>query len=286
MAAIDEHDLARRLYAEELRTAGPLGRDEVVDAFARVPRERFLGPPPWQIWSGPARSQETADGDPRHVYKNVVISIDPKRLLNNGQPSFVGMMIDQSGASKGQHVVHVGCGTGYYSCIFAEIVGESGYVTAIELDSGLAERARANLANHPQVEVVNGDGTVFDAGPADAILINAGATHPVPLWLDSLLPGATLILPLTVAMPIHGGGSVLKVTRERTGLGAAFISGVGIFHCAGGRDAEMNRRLGAAFAAGLEAAAKVQSLLRTPHDESETCWLHTDAFCLSTLALP
>ena len=36
------------------------------------------------------------------------------------------------------------------------------------------------------------------AGPADAILINAGATHPRSIWLDSLRTGGRLLLPLTV----------------------------------------------------------------------------------------
>ena len=72
--------------------------------------------------------------------------------------------------------------------------------------------------------MVHGDGTTFDPGAANAILVNAGATHPCPLWLDRMLPGAALILPLTVDAPLHGLGGVLKVKRERHGMTARFIS--------------------------------------------------------------
>ena len=87
---------------------------------------------------------------------------------------------------EADHVVHAGCGTGYYSAIVAHMVGSDGLVTAIEFDAELAAHARANLRHFPHVEVVTGDATTYDPGLADAIFVNAGATHPCPLWLDSL----------------------------------------------------------------------------------------------------
>jgi len=40
----------RRAYAEELRIAGPVrGNPRVIDAFAKVPREKFLPPGPWTL---------------------------------------------------------------------------------------------------------------------------------------------------------------------------------------------------------------------------------------------
>lgn len=40
---------ARRWFAEDLRVAVSLHSNEVVEAFARVPRERFIGPPTWRV---------------------------------------------------------------------------------------------------------------------------------------------------------------------------------------------------------------------------------------------
>ena len=154
-----------------------------------------------------------------------------------------------------------------------------------DLYRDLAERARENLAPWPQVEVKHADGTIFDPGAADAIVVNAGATMPKPLWLDRLLPGAKLILPLTVNLPVHGGGRVLKVEQTARGLSARFISAVGIYHCMGARDEEENRRLSQAFLRGDDEIQKVRSLRRDAHVESDDCWLHGEHLCISKQAL-
>jgi protein-L-isoaspartate(D-aspartate) O-methyltransferase len=96
-------------------------------------------------------------------------------MPNNGLPSGLARWIDALEVAEGDHVVHAGCATGYYSAIIAHIVGSSGRVVAIEYDPELAARARANLRNFAQVEVVAGDATTFDTSPADAIFVNAGA---------------------------------------------------------------------------------------------------------------
>jgi protein-L-isoaspartate(D-aspartate) O-methyltransferase len=114
---------ARQHYAEELRFTAKLGSRVIVDAFATVPRERFLGPGPWRVLSPMAMAEywTTEDADPRHLYHDVLIAIDEERRLNNGQPSLWARMYDQLELSPGAHVVHVGAGTGYYSAILAEL---------------------------------------------------------------------------------------------------------------------------------------------------------------------
>ena len=277
-------DLARAYYAEELRAVANLQSEAVVKAFAKVPREHFLGLGPWQVKSpGFEGYWTTKDTDPKQLYHNILVAIDPSRLLNNGHPSFLASLIDRLDVKPGDHVVHVGCGTGYYTAIMAEVVGREGHVTAIEVDSELASRARDNLNDFPNVEVIEGDGGEIDAGPSDAILINAGATDPKSVWLDSLRIGGRLLVPLTVTEETDdgGGGRVLKVTRQPGGLTACFISGVGIFSCVGGRDAELNQRLKEAFE--RDDWKSVQSLRRDKHDPTDTCWLHHENFCLSKL---
>jgi protein-L-isoaspartate(D-aspartate) O-methyltransferase len=103
--------------------------------------------------------------------------------------------------------------------------------------------------------------------------------------LDSLRPGGRLVLPLTVTDDADGGGGgrFLKVTRQPGGLTACFISGVGIFSCVGGRDAELNRRLKEAF--DRDDWKSVQTLRRDRHVEHESCWLHGEQFCLSKTSL-
>ena len=131
---------ARHRYAEELRLTARLGSHAVIDAFATVPRERFFGPGPWRLLSPMALGEywTTEDGDPRHLYHDVLIAIDEQRRLNNGQPSLWARMYEDLDLSNGAQVMHVGAGTGYFSAILAEIVGRAGRVTAIEIDAALA----------------------------------------------------------------------------------------------------------------------------------------------------
>ena len=278
----------REYYAEELRAVANIQSEAVVRAFAKVPREHFLGPGPWQIVNPWRLDVEpsyrmTPDADARHIYHNILVGIDPERHLNNGQPSFLAFLIDALELQEGEHVVHVGCGTGYYSAILAEVVGRNGHVTAIEIDPELASRAQSNLSYLSDVQVVAGDGGDLDPGPTDAIFINAGATHPRAIWLDSLRLGGRLLVPLTVTEDTDGGGGgrVLKVTRQLRGFTACFISGVGIFSCVGGRHQDLNQRLKEAFA--RDDWKSVQSLRRDTHEPADTCWLHSERFCLSTL---
>ncbi|HZR83513.1 MAG TPA: rRNA adenine N-6-methyltransferase family protein [Candidatus Binatia bacterium] len=220
----------------------------------------------------------TEDADPRHVYRDVPVAIDRKRLLNNGQPSIVACLIQALALRPGAHAVHVGSGTGYFTAILAEVVGENGSVTAVEYDAELAERARANLADRPNVTVVRADGNAYDPGPSDGILVNAGATLLRRLWVQSLREGGRLVLPLTGP---HAWGNVLVVTRRAGTFDARFLdpTGIVIFPCVGGRDDADAERLASAYAAGR--AGEVRRLLLEPHAPSASCWLHRDDSCLS-----
>src|SRR5215471_10333390 len=137
---------ARRRYAEELRAKAGLQTEALVRAFASVPREHFLAPGPWQVMTSAGGYTTTPDADPRHLYRDVLVAIDPARFLNNGQPSGLAAWIDALDLRSGERVLHVGCGLGYYTAILAATVGVSGRVTGLEIDGELAARARHNLA--------------------------------------------------------------------------------------------------------------------------------------------
>jgi protein-L-isoaspartate(D-aspartate) O-methyltransferase len=144
-------------YAEELRAVSDLRSKALVDAFATVSREHFLGPGPWQIVApvqpGRPTYRTTEDADPRHLYHNVLVAIDPDRQLNNGEPSMLALCFDALELKAGDRVIHIGCGVGYYTAILAEVVGASGHVTGIEVDAELAGRARDNLAHMTHVRL-------------------------------------------------------------------------------------------------------------------------------------
>jgi protein-L-isoaspartate(D-aspartate) O-methyltransferase len=282
---------ARRWYAEDLRLRAPVRRNmAIVEAFAAVPRERFLEPP-WQIIPDvlPRAPVTPPDASARWLYHDVLVSIDSAQKLNTGMPSLWARIFDHLGLRPGRRVLQVGAGTGYYTAVLAEIVGPSGRVTAAEVDGELAARARANLAPWRQVEVVAGDGRTVDAGAVDTIIVCAGATHPAPLWLDRLAPDGELLLPLTDGnwwgFLLHARRSradgaapiVLCKARREGAFAASSIGAVGIFPCAGGRDDAAAERLRAALAAlpppGVFADVPIEALHRGEPGPEDTDWV-------------
>lgn len=282
---MEEEELAivRRTYAKQVLAAAETTDARVEAAFAAVRREDFLGPGPWPVLRWPAqRYVMTPSADPVYLYINGLIGILPERGLNNGQPSLHAALIAAAAPQEGEHVVHVGAGTGYYTAILAELAGISGRVTAIEFDAGLAARAAANFAQAPHVRIVAGDGTQGAFDPADVIYVNAGATRPAGCWLDGLKEGGRLILPLTADGFPRGDirrGAVFRIERRGDEFAARRISQVAIFPCEGARDEVGERALAAAFDKG--GAERVTRLYRHDDLPDEQCWLRAPGWCLA-----
>lgn len=286
MMTIEE---CRSFYAQEIRFAADLITPGLVDAFAKVPRERFLGPGPWQLASpegramasaGLGQSSYVAVEDPREVYHNVVVSLDRTKSINNGQPSALGRWIDALALKSGGRVYHLGCGVGYYTAIIAEVVGPSGKVVGLELQPELAERAKQNLTHYGQVTVEAGDGATFDPGDCDAMLINCGVTHPQSIWLDRLREDGRFVVPLTMAMNATiGQGMMTKIVRSGRTYATQLVAPVAIFSGGTLRDAELEPQMLKGLKTG--ALLKLKSVRRDIHELGETCVVHRRDVCLS-----
>jgi protein-L-isoaspartate(D-aspartate) O-methyltransferase len=281
----------RRFFAEELEAVCTLRSPALVDAFATVPRERYLRPGPWTVLADSdvmtgSRMRATPDANPARVYHNIAVAIDPERQLFNGQPGTLGVWLDALDLVAGGRVLHVGCGLGYYTAVMAHSVGPTGRVVAFEVDEGLAVEARLNLASLRWVEVAHSDGSGPIEGAFDAILVNAGVTHPLDVWLDAVAPGGRMILPLTGAMIAMGSnigkGLVLLLTRQETGdFSARVLTFVAIYSARGVRDTEMNDLLGKAMIGGPAGWQALKRLRRDRHERAPGCWLHGPRFCFS-----
>ena len=232
---------ARRRYTEEIRDREQISSTRLLQALAAIPRERFLGEGPWRIRSGLARDYcTTEDADPVHLYHDVLVAIDEERKLDTGLPSLWLHLFDVLDIKERERVVQIGCGLGYYSAILSEMVGPDGSVLAIDCEAEFAERARSNLREHENVEVIHGDGCRDVGGAADVIIVHAGFTHPHPLWIKSLRRAGRLLVPLTKQ---SRQGTVVKITRLGDLYLAKAIRGIEIFPCEGRSDTALDERL-------------------------------------------
>jgi protein-L-isoaspartate(D-aspartate) O-methyltransferase len=234
-------------------------------AFALVPREMFLGPPPWRLIDVRRHDEETTD-DPRRLYRDVLVTLDEEKGINNGEPCLHAAWMAAIAPRSGETVAHIGAGTGYYSAILAVLVLPDGKVHAFEIEPRLAAQARLNLAPFQNVDVVTGDATVLPLLASDIIYVNAGVVAPPVSWLRALDPGGRLVFPWR---PSDDVALTLLVTRRRAGLDVEPLMPSWFIPCVGA-----SSRAGAkAKLPGQEEAQRTRSihiLAEEPPDETAT----------------
>jgi protein-L-isoaspartate(D-aspartate) O-methyltransferase len=273
---VDRIEAHRSFFASLITAqAGIPPGSELAAAFASTPREQFVGPPPWRVFTR-SGYVETLTDDPAVLYQDVVVSLGSEGHLNNGQPTLHAFCIAALAPTRGERVVHVGAGSGYYTTILAKLVGESGVVDAYEIEPTLARRATDNLAAFSNVTVHARSGVEGSLPPCDVLYVNAGATEPLAVWLDALLPKGRLLFPMT---PDGGVGAMLLVTKQEDGsFTARFLLQAQFVPCIGARNEATAQRLAEAFRDN--SWTKVKSLHR--NDEvDDSCWCSGPGWWLS-----
>ncbi len=289
-------DRSARLRTFFARYVGARGRASrpVAEAFAAVPREPFAGPGPWSVKvPGQDGYLVTPDDDPAYLYQDTLVAIDAGRGINIGEPSLHARCLTAVAPRRGETVLQVGAGSGYYTALLAHLVGAGGHVHAVEIEPDLAARAASNLAGLPQVTVACRSGLDTGLPQADVVYVNAGLPLIPSAWLDALRPGGRLIFPF---QPTGAFGAMLRVARPGEASAPAspvrgpgpdrawsarFVTPAGFIGCRGGQDEEAARRLAAAVSRGGESA--VRSLRRDGAPDA-TCWLEGEGWWLSTAA--
>jgi protein-L-isoaspartate(D-aspartate) O-methyltransferase len=269
---------AHRLFFANLITAqaGIPPGSELAAALASTPREQFVGPPPWKVFTR-SGYVETLTDDPAVLYQDVVVSLGSGGPLNNGQPTLHAYCLAALAPKKGERVVHVGAGTGYYTTLLAKLVGESGVVDAYEIEPTLAQRAINNLASLPNVTVHARSGAEGTLPACDVLYVNAGATEPLAVWLDALRPMGRLLFPMT---PDAGVGAMLLVTKQGDGsFTARFLLQAQFVPCVGARNDATEQKLAEAFRNNNW--TKVKSLHRN-EEPDDSCWCSGPGWWLST----
>jgi protein-L-isoaspartate(D-aspartate) O-methyltransferase len=267
----------RDFYARFIVKSAGSADERLIAAFSAVPRENYMGPGPWQVAVG-SGYLTTISSDPRLLYQDIVIGLVSGRGINNGQPSLHARCLAACAPRRGETVVHIGAGTGYYSAVLAQLVGSNGKVVAFEIEADLAARARHNLAHLFNVSVSAASGTESSLPRCDLIYVNAGVTHPIATWLDALNIGGRLIFPLT---PNDGFGCMLLVTRKSESVYSAnAVTRAAFIPCIGARDDGTSQSI--ALALERQSLKTIRSLRR---DESAdaTAWCVGSGWWLSTV---
>ena len=267
----------RRVFAQVVMARADCRDPAIHEAFARVPRHEFVGPGPWYFTEqgGPAESD-----DPAILYQDVGMALARDRGIPTGLPSLHARCIAACAVRAGERVIHIGAGSGYYTAILAELVGEAGQVVAFEIDEDLAARARQNLRTWPWARVESMSAVAIEGPEADVIYACAGVEELPQGWLKALRSGGRLLFPL---VPNGEEGAMLLVRDIGSPalFSAEFICPARFVPCIGAQDEEARDRLARAFR--LKNHESVRSLGVHPAEPGDSPWFSGSGFWLSTM---
>lgn len=179
-------DTLRDAMVSRLRGQGVIRSAEVAAAFAAVPRHIFA----------PGEPLEQAYGDEPVVTKR---DADGAAVSSVSAPGIQAMMLEQAELRPGMRVLEIGSG-GCNAALLAELTGQTGQVTTVDIDPEVTRRASEYLAQagYCRVNIVVGDAEngVQEFAPYDRIIVTAGAWDIPPAWSAQLVPGGRLVVPL------------------------------------------------------------------------------------------
>ncbi|WP_079212751.1 protein-L-isoaspartate O-methyltransferase family protein [Brucella pituitosa] len=144
--------------------------------------------------------------DLEKIYQNIpLMYVDSNGLIyeaSNSEPAFIFHLLALLDIKPGDHVLEIGCGTGWLLAMMAKLTGHTGQAIGIEIVPELAERAQRNLSNLSitNAEVFCGDGCreALSQGPSiyEKIIVTASMGDISKEFYDVTLPGSVLVVPI------------------------------------------------------------------------------------------
>jgi len=191
---------ARRMMVDGQVRTSDVTDLRLITAMLAVPRERFL----------PAAQRSFAYFDLDLPLAAEGTSKPSRHLI---KPMVLAKLIQAADVREGDHVLDVGCGTGYSSALLARLAGS---VVALEEEASLAQQATENLralgASNAQVvagPLADGWGAL---APYDAVLLN----------------GAFEVAPQALLRQLKDGGRLAGVMNGPAGKAILYRSAGGV----------------------------------------------------------
>ncbi len=153
----------------------------VLAAIRDVPRERFV--PFDQVGES---------------VRDVAIPLDSSGLATVSAMHAYARSFSLLGVSPGDHVLDLGAGTGYGAAILAVLVGDTGSVTAVEVDPTLVEVGRREAASAKWycADALAPMTWEFAADRRTKVTVGFAVPQIPATWLAVFAPGTTIVAPV------------------------------------------------------------------------------------------
>ena len=152
--------------------------DEIVNAFKKVPREKFIPFCPKFL-----------------VYRDGPLSIGKGQTIS--QPSTIAYMLENLRLSDSQKILEVGSGSGYVLALISEL-SKNSEIYGAERIKFLADKSRETLKNYKKIEIIHIDGIngLLDKAPFDRILVSAVSSGIPGKLVGQLKEDGRLVMPI------------------------------------------------------------------------------------------
>jgi len=150
----------------------------VLAAFEKVPREDFI-------------AKDKKD----FAYADVPLPTAEGQTIS--QPSTVMMMLDLLEIRPDDRILEIGCGSGYNAALMS-VIAKNGQVTTCDILESLTEKAKSNLRDYKNVEVVSDDGfkVAKQKGPFDKIVLTAAIKEIPDVLINNLNDSGIILAPV------------------------------------------------------------------------------------------
>ncbi|MFH1609212.1 MAG: methyltransferase domain-containing protein [Candidatus Bipolaricaulota bacterium] len=217
--------------------------EPVRKAFLTVERHRLLEG--FYRWEGPehftwvAVNPDAPDWEVlQEVYsaspKGLPVKLSPQGdpTSSTSSPPLMAYMLEFLELGPGMKVLEIGTGTGYNAALMAEIVGGQEFVTTLEIQPDLVERARRLLhrAGYGGIKVFCTDGFYGwpENSPYNRIVGTTCCADISPHWLKQLAGEGWMLVPL-----YHGGETCAPLVRVDPEGKGKLLAGAGFAHAQG-----------------------------------------------------
>lgn len=173
-----DFSIARRRMVEEQVVARGVRDQRVIEAMLKVPRHKFV-----------------EEAFQAKAYQDAPLPIGERQTIS--QPYMVAVMSESLALNGSEKVLEVGTGSGYQAAVLALLADR---VFSLERIPTLARRARKVLDecgfNKVNIRVADGTQGWQEMAPFDAIIVTAGAPEVPQHYLEQLVVGGRLVIPV------------------------------------------------------------------------------------------
>jgi protein-L-isoaspartate(D-aspartate) O-methyltransferase len=205
-------------YARKLRMTGAIEEDAIEEAFASVPRHRFLTRFRHHRWYEVPVDGRIPDDVLAVVYDDnpLALKLDEvgELLSSTTLPSLLARMLTALKLAPGMRILEIGAGIGYNAALIHAITGAEVITLDVQPDAIADATSALRRCGVKQVRAVLADGYLGypEAAPYDRIIASCGIRGMSPAWCEQLMPDGFVVAPFA-----HGGAHPLVRFQLRDG---------------------------------------------------------------------